>query len=218
MSPDGKQLDAAELHDLLLPRPVLDSRTIHSGAVFDLVSDRIDLGRAGVVEREYVSHPGAVGVLALDDHDRVLMVRQYRHAVRHELWEIPAGLLDVAGEPPAEAAARELAEEADLRASRWDVLIDWFNSPGGNDEAVRVYLARDLEAVPHDERHEREHEELDMPTAWVALDDALEAVLAGQVHNPTAVVGVLAACAARARGWKDLRPADAPWREHKHYR
>ncbi|MFP5346670.1 MAG: NUDIX domain-containing protein [Actinomycetes bacterium] len=211
-------LTSGELRDAYAPRDVLASERLLHGMVFDVVADRVDLGAAGTVRREYVHHPGAVGILALDDHERVLFVRQYRHPVGYDLWELPAGLLDVHGESPVSAAQRELAEEADLRAERWDVLLDWFNSPGGMDEAIRVFLARDLSDVPHDERFDREHEELDMPSAWVRLDDARDAILAGTVHNPTAVVGVLAACAARKQGWRTLRPADSPWPEHKAYR
>ncbi len=204
--------------DQLAPRPVVASEVVHSGLIWDVVRDTVDLGEAGTVRREYVRHPGAVGVLALDEQGRVLMVRQYRHPVGMELWELPAGLLDVPGEPPVGAAQRELAEEVDLVAGRWDVLVDWFNSPGGMDEAIRVFVARDLSPVPDDQRHEREHEERDMVAEWVHLDDARAAVLAGRVHNPTAVAGVLAACAARDDGWTTLRPADAPWPEHKAYR
>lgn len=191
---------------------------MHSGLVWDVVRDTVDLGESGSVRREYVSHPGAVGVLALDEQGRALVVRQYRHPVRYDLWELPAGLLDVPGEPPVGAAQRELAEEADLTATRWDVLVDWFNSPGGMDETIRVFLARDLSPVALHDRFEREHEERDMVVEWVHLDIARDAVLAGRVHNPTAVVGVLAACAARDQGWTTLRPADAPWPEHKAYR
>jgi ADP-ribose pyrophosphatase len=202
------------LRDVFAPRPVLASELIHHGLVWDVVRDTVDLGAAGVVRREYLSHPGAVGVLALDDRERVLLLRQYRHPVRMQLWELPAGLLDVAGEDPLAAARRELAEEADVLAGEWSVLLDWFNSPGGMDEALRVYLARDLSEVPDGDRHSREHEELDMLARWVPLDEARQAVLNGGLHNPTAVVGVLAACAARDAGWSTLRPADAPWPEH----
>jgi ADP-ribose pyrophosphatase len=202
------------LRDLSAPRPVVASERLLDGMVWDVVRDTVDLGRAGRVRREYLSHPGAVGVLALDDVDRVLLVRQYRHPVRMELWELPAGLLDVDHEPPWRAAARELAEEADVRAATWHVLVDWFTSPGGMDEALRVYLARDVEPVPEPERHVREGEELDMPARWVDLDEALAAVLGGRLHNPSAVVGILAAHAARAGGWTTLRPVDAPWPEH----
>jgi len=202
------------LQDEFAARPVTRRETVFSGMVWDVVRDTVDLGEAGVVRREYIQHTGAVGVLALDDDDRVLFIKQYRHPVRMELWELPAGLLDIAGEPPLEAARRELAEEADLRAERWDVLIDWFNSPGGMTEALRLYLARGVSAVPEADRHVREAEELGMPVRWVPLEQARDDVLAGRLHNPGSVVGVLAAYAAREQGWATLRPADAPWPEH----
>jgi ADP-ribose pyrophosphatase len=204
----------APLQDLFAPRTVTASETVHQGIIWDVVRDTVDLGEGGVVRREYVRHTGAVAIMALDDADRVLFVRQYRHPVGMELWELPAGLLDVAGEPPLEAARRELAEEADLRAERWEVLLDWFNSPGGMNEALRLFVARDVSYLPEHERHVREAEEHGMPARWVSLDQALDDVLAGRVHNPAAVVGVLAAHASRARGWSTLRPADAPWPEH----
>jgi 8-oxo-dGTP pyrophosphatase MutT (NUDIX family) len=178
----------------------------------------VDLGEAGVVRREILHHPGAVTVLALDHEDRVLMIRQYRHPTGMELWELPAGLLDIAGEPPLLAAQRELAEEGDLRAERWDLLIDWFNSPGGSDETVRLFLARDVHPVADHERHERTDEELGMPTRWVPLEEARDAVLAGRVHNPGSVIGILAACLSRDLGWSTLRPPDSPWPEHPAFR
>ncbi|OLT53100.1 NUDIX hydrolase [Cellulosimicrobium sp. CUA-896] len=201
--------------DVPAPRPVLSTGLVHEGRVFDLRADKVDLGEGGRVTREYLDHPGAVAVIALDDDERVLLLRQYRHPVRRELWEPPAGLLDVEGEDARDAAARELAEEADLRAARWDVLVDYYTSPGGSNEALRVYLARDLSPVPDDERHVREAEEADMEVRWVALDDAVAAVLAGRVHNPSAVVGILAAATSRAGGWASLRPAGTPWPERR---
>jgi ADP-ribose pyrophosphatase len=211
----GKQEPEQEpLADQLGSRPVTASEVVHHGMVWDVVRETVDLGDAGEVTREFVRHPGAVSVVALDDRDRVALVQQYRHPVRALEWEVPAGLLDVDGEDPWVAAARELHEEADLRADEWHVLVDYFSSPGGMDEALRVYLARGLSHVPEDDRHEREGEELGMPVRWVDLDEAHDAVLAGRVHNPSAVIGVLAAHAARQRGWGTLRPHDAPWPEH----
>ena len=192
---------------------VRSSRTVHHGMVWDVRRDRVDLGDGQTVTREVVDHTGAVGVVVLDAEDRVLLLRQYRHPVRSYLWEPPAGLLDVAGEDPQVAAARELAEEADLVADEWHVLVDFYNSPGGSTEAFRCFLARGLHQVPDGERHEREHEERDMARAWVDLSDARDLVLAGRLHNPTTVCGVLAAAAARDAGWASLRPADAPWPE-----
>ena len=191
------------------------------GMVWDVRRDTVDLGEAGEVSREYVDHPGAVAVLALrevDGRDQVLLIQQYRHPVGAFEWELPAGLLDVAGEPPWLGAARELHEEADLSASRWDVLIDYFGSPGGNSEALRIYLARELADVPGEERFTRESEEHGMPVGWVDLDEAHEAVLRGQLHNSGAVIGILTAHAVRARDWATLQPRDAPWPEHPAYR
>lgn len=211
--PEPADLPTDPLVDQWAPRPVLESQLVHHGMVWDLLTETVDLGEAGVVRREIVRHPGAVAVLALDEHDRVALVRQYRHPVGYELWELPAGLLDVDGEAPLTAAARELAEEADLRAERWHVLVDWFNSPGGSSETIRVYLARGLSEVPDGQRHVRQHEEADMALAWRDLDAVRDGVLAGRLHNPATVAGVLAACAAREQGWSPLRPADAPWPE-----
>ncbi|MFB8230854.1 NUDIX domain-containing protein [Cellulosimicrobium sp. NPDC055967] len=205
----------APVVDALASRPVVETTVVHAGRVFDLRSDVVDLGEGGRVTREYLDHPGAVAIVALDEQERVLLLRQYRHPVRRELWEVPAGLLDVVGEDARLAAARELAEESDLQAARWDVLVDYFTTPGGSNEALRVFLARDLSPVPDDERFEREAEELDMELRWVPLDEALRGVLAGELHNPSAVVGILAAAASRADGWASLRPADAPWPERR---
>jgi ADP-ribose pyrophosphatase len=207
-----------ELVDRLEQRPVAHSETVFEGMVWDVVRDTVDLGEGGTVRREYIQHPGAVGVVALDDRGRVLLIQQYRHPVGTFEWELPAGLLDVAGEPPWQAAARELHEEADLEAGRWDVLMDYYSSPGGVSEALRIFVARDLSDVPHGDRFTRESEELGMPTRWVDLDEAHDAVLRGQLHNPAAVIGILAAHAARARDWSTLRPRDAAWPEHPAYR
>ena len=115
------------------------------------------------------------------------------------------------GEAPHLGAARELHEEADLVAGTWHVLADYVSSPGGLDEALRIYLARDLTEVPHDERHTRDGEELGMQLRWVPLEDVRDAFLAGEVHNATLGIAVLAALAAREQDWATLRPADAPW-------
>jgi 8-oxo-dGDP phosphatase len=211
----------ADLADRLERRPVQESTVVFRGAVWDVRRDTVDLGEAGEVRREYVDHPGAVAVLAFREvagADQVLLIQQYRHPVGAFEWELPAGLLDVAGEPPWLGAARELHEEADLIADQWNVLIDYFSSPGGNSEALRIFLARNLRDVRHDERFTREGEEHGMPVGWVDLDEAHEAVLVGQLHNPSAVIGILSAHAARAREWATLRPQDAPWPEHPAYR
>ena len=162
--------------------------------------------------RDVVIHPGAVGVVALDDDERVLLVSQYRHPVGHRLFEVPAGLLDVPGEPYHLAAARELYEEGHVRADEWRVLVDLFTSPGMTTESTRIFLARGLTAVADVDRHVGVHEEADMPVSWAPLPDVVDAVLAGRLHSPILVSGVLAAWGARSRGGYDaLRPKDAVW-------
>lgn len=191
---------------------VVESIERHAGRVFRLRSDQVRMpSGAGteIVTRDIVAHPGSVGVLALDDDDRVLLIRQYRHAVGHLLWEAPAGLRDVNAEPTWRTAARELVEETGFQAVRWHTLVDVFTSPGMSDERKRIFLARGLSEVP-DHGFERIHEEADMPIAWVPLDEAVAKVLAGEIRNSTAVTGILAAHAARARGFRDLRPPEAP--------
>ncbi|TAM70272.1 MAG: NUDIX hydrolase [Microbacteriaceae bacterium] len=187
------------------------SDVLYRGVVWDIRRDAFAYND-GTIVREYVDHTGAVAILALDAEDRVLLIKQYRHPVRTRDWEIPAGLLDVAGESPLVAAQRELAEEADLSATRWDVLAEFYTSPGGSDEAIRIYLARDLAATAH--RFQRTEEEADIQVRWVPLDEAVDAVLARRVQNPSLAIGVLAADAARARGWRTLGAGDAAWPRH----
>jgi ADP-ribose pyrophosphatase len=221
MSLDAEVVRAEDLVDRLDRRPVLNTEVVFKGAVWDVRRDTVDLGEAGTVRREYVEHPGAVSIVALrkvNHRDHVLLIQQYRHPVGAFEWELPAGLLDVAGEPPWLGAARELNEEADLIADRWHVLIDYFGSPGGISEALRVFLARDLTDVHDDERFRREGEEQGMRVCWVDLGEVHQAVLRGQLHNPSAVIGILTAYAARARDWATLRSHDAPWPEHPAYR
>lgn len=196
-------------------RPVLRRDTRFVGNVWEIVSDLVDFDGTHIT-RDIQLHPGAVAVIALDVEDRVLLIRQYRHPVGMYLFEPPAGLLDAPGEPAHETAARELAEEAGLVAQEWRVLVDMLNSPGGSSEAIRIYLARGLTPIPGGRPRTGEAEEAHLPQAWVDLDEARDLVLRGDVSSPHGVAGVLAAWAARIDGWRDLRPADAPWpvREH----
>ena len=194
-------------------RPVARRRTLHDGMVFDLVRDTIDFADDVRFDREYVWHTGAVAVLALDEQDRVLLIRQYRHPVGHSLWEIPAGLLDLDGEAPHVAAARELAEETGYVPDQMSTLVDLRPSPGGNDEVIRVYLATGVSES--EEEFERTDEEAELVARWVPLADAVTAVLEGRITNGTTVAALLAVQALRGReagrGSAQLRPADAPF-------
>ncbi|MEC5186040.1 8-oxo-dGTP pyrophosphatase MutT (NUDIX family) [Cryobacterium sp. MP_3.1] len=199
------------IEDEPAPTALTSSAVRFDGHVWNIRQDAFDYNGAEIV-REYVDHPGAVAILALDDQDRVLLIQQYRHPVRMREWELPAGLLDVDGEHALLGAQRELAEETDVVASEWNVLTEFYTSPGGSNEVIRIYLARGLS--PATEAFDRTDEEADMVTRWVSLDDAVDAALARRVQNPSLVVGVLAAAASRSRGWASLAPADLPWPRH----
>ena len=191
---------------------VVSSQTAYAGRIISVRKDVVRMPGETTSQRDVVEHPGAVGVVALDEQGRVLLVNQYRHPVRRRLDELPAGLLDVAGEPALETAKRELAEEAGYAADTWHVLVDTLTSSGMTDEAIRVFLARDLREV---ERDVQEHEELDMTAQWLPLDEAVRQVLAGELENGMAAVGLLAADRAVRDGFAGLRPAEAPWPSRK---
>ena len=192
-------------------RPITSRSLRVNGAKWDVVTDRVSLEDDLEVARDVVVHPGAVGILALDDDDRVTMISQYRHPVAATLWEIPAGLLDEPGETPWSTAQRELVEEVGLAARTWHTLVDLYPSPGMSSETVRVFLARGISAVDPSERPEPTDEERQLVVRQVPLDDAVAAVMAGGVHNSLAMLGLLAAAEARRDNWAGLRPPDLPW-------
>ncbi len=185
------------------------SRTeVFAGPVFTVFTDQVELPGGAVVRRDWVRNLGAVAVVALDDQGRVTLIRQYRPAVQRSLWELPAGLLDVERESPVLAAARELAEEVDLVAARWDPLVDVHTSAGFSNELLRVYLARELSEVAEADRFHRSEEEALMTVRLVELDEAVDLVLRGEITNAGAVAGLLAAARARDRNWEGLRSSD----------
>jgi ADP-ribose pyrophosphatase len=191
--------------------PVVSSAELARGRLVTVRTDKVRMPDNELAERDVVIHPGAVAVLALDDTQQVLLIQQYRHPVGRLLWEIPAGLRDVSGEPPWATAQRELLEEAGYRARDWRVLADYYTSPGFSTERLRVFLARDLEFVPESERDfVPEGEEIQLVPAWLPLDEAVHKVLAGELHNGVAALAILAGYAARSEGYERLRPADAP--------
>jgi 8-oxo-dGDP phosphatase len=191
--------------------PVVERKELVRSILVTVRTDTVRTPDDDLAERDVVLHPGAVAVLALDATGRILMIRQYRHPVGRLLWEIPAGLRDVAGEDPWATAQRELAEEAAYRARDWKILADYYSSPGFTDERLRVFLARDTEPVPEAERHfVPRDEEAYLLHAWVPLDEAVRKVFAGELHNGPAALAIMAGYAARSEGFDRLRPADAP--------
>ncbi len=182
------------------------SETVYVGKIFALRADEVRMPGGTTARREVVEHYGAVAVLPLDDDRKVALVYQYRHPLGRRLWELPAGLLDLGGEPPHITAARELKEEAGLAATSWHTLVDLDSAPGFSDESVRVYLATGLTDVGRPEAHD---EEADLTMRWVPLDEAVQMVLSGEIANSIAVGGILAAHT--VTDVTSLRPVDAPW-------
>lgn len=185
----------------------LASETVFTGDIITVRTDHVRMPGGVIATRDVVEHYGAVAIAAVDEDEQVVMVHQYRHPLGHRLWELPAGILDEAGEDPLAAAARELREETGLAAEDWSVLADVISSPGFCDESVRVYLARGLRDVG---RPEADHEEADLTVHRVGLRQAADQVLAGEIINSIAVAGVLSAYAVIVDG-KPSRPVDAPW-------
>jgi ADP-ribose pyrophosphatase len=200
---------ADPIEDTVERWPVESSQELLRHWLISVRSDHVRMPDNHFAQRTVVTHPGAVAIVALDDAERVLMIRQYRHPVGWLLWEIPAGLRDVDGEPLLATARRELLEETGYRAREWHTLVDYFTSPGFTTERLRIYLARGLEKAG-DTGYVRENEEKFLVTGWLPLHEAVRLALAGELHNSSAVMGVLATHAARPDGFADLRPADAP--------
>lgn len=189
----------------------LDSEIVYLGNIFALRSDEVRMPHDGTARREVLEHYGAVAVLALDEQHNVVLVYQYRHPFGRRLWELPAGLLDLAGEAPHLTAARELEEEAGLAATDWRVLLDLDTAPGYSDESVRVYLATGLREIG---RPDAEHEEADLQVGRYPLDEAVRMVYSGEIVNSIAVSGILAVHSLNSVD--SLRAVDAPWPDRPH--
>lgn len=195
----GELADAATLSDSDQAWPVSASDSKYESPYVSLRIDTIVDPAGGEHARAVVQPNGAIGVLAIDDEDRILLVEQYRHPVGRRLLELPAGTLDVPDESAVDAAARELAEEADVVAADWESILHLLATPGYSTEAWEVFQATGLTAVPDGERTEREAEEADMAQWWLPFDDAVAAVLAGRITDSLTVAGILAAQVLRTR-------------------
>lgn len=163
------------------------SSRLYSGRVVSLDLERVVLPNGHQLELEVVRHPGGAAVVAVDDQDRVCLLRQYRHAAGGWLWELPAGKLDP-GEAPLATAQRELAEEAGVAAREWSALGDVVSSPGVFTEVVHLFLARGLSPVTATPEDGECYE-----TVWVPRGDALARALSGDIRDAKTVIGLLRA-------------------------
>lgn len=186
------RLAPADLSDSPHDWPVASSTPRYASPFLSVRTDAIVDPTGQVHDRVVVQPRGAVGIFAVDDDGRVLLVEQYRHPVGARLLELPAGTLDVAGEDAQAAAARELMEEADIAAEGWEHLLSIVSTPGYSTEHWTVFRATGLRAVPAEDRAERHAEEAEIVQWWMPLDDAVDAVFAGRITDAMTIAGVLA--------------------------
>jgi ADP-ribose pyrophosphatase len=159
-------------------------RTVFQGKVVDVGLERVRLPTGRDVELEVIRHPGGAAAVAIDDHGRVCLLRQYRHVAGGWLWELPAGKIDV-GEPPAATAERELAEEAGLVAASWASLGRMHSSPGVFAEVIHLFLARGLSEV--DLGHEADEV---IEVHWLPLADAIARCADGTITDAKTLIGL----------------------------
>ncbi|HEX9811263.1 MAG TPA: NUDIX hydrolase [Burkholderiales bacterium] len=164
-----------------------NQKLVYEGRIVSVSVGRATFPNRKRAQIETVHHPGGAAVVALDNKQRVCLLRQYRPVFHEWMWELPAGKLDP-GEPPLATAQRELAEEAGIRADTWIPLGGVVSSPGVFTETVHLYLARDLSKTKL--AHE-EHELIEVH--WVALAKAIERAGAGDINDGKTVAGLFRA-------------------------
>ena len=171
-------------------------RGIYKGRIVDLAVEQVTLPNGATVDLEIVHHVGAAAVVAADAQDRVVLIHQYRHAAGGFIWELPAGVLESADEPPERCAARELREEVGLVAARLDRLGTMFTTPGFSDERIHLFLARGLT----EEAHDPEPDEVIQEIRAVPVAEAVGMVRSGAIVDGKTIAGLFLAEAAMREG------------------
>jgi ADP-ribose pyrophosphatase len=174
---------------------VIKTKSVFKGKIWDVVSKSFYF-QDEVLNREYIQHPGAVAVLAINEKDEVLLIKQYRAPVNKYLYEMPAGLRDEEDESDLESDIRELAEEADYKADKWTHLHSFYTTPGSSNEDIEIFLAENLS--PTGSTFDRTSEEKGMVPIWIPFIEVLDSVMQSKTKSPTLVVAVLALAARRS--------------------
>ncbi|HEX6031830.1 MAG TPA: NUDIX hydrolase [Tepidiformaceae bacterium] len=164
---------------------VLSSETVYNGRLFNVELDQIDMGDGVIAHRETIRHPGAVGMVAVRDDGKLLLVTQYRHATGRRLLEIPAGTLEP-GEAPAVAVVRELQEEAGMRPAKVAAMGGIFVAPGYTTEFIHLFVCTELEEAPLEG-----DEDEDIEVEVRSVDEALTGIESGEIVDAKSVVAIL---------------------------
>ncbi len=169
-----------------LEEETLSTSVLYRGRIINVRQDRVKLPSGKTAYREVVEHPGAVAILALDEQEQVVLVRQYRQPAAAVLMEIPAGKLDP-GEDPLHCAQRELAEETGLQGSSWKPLGWFYLSPGFSDEKIYLYLAKGLSKAPSQAAADEDEtvEVVNLP-----LNQALDMVARNELKDAKTVIAL----------------------------
>jgi len=164
---------------------IISSKCVFSGKVVGVFIDEVSLPDGRIARWERVNHPGAVGIVPMLDDSHMLLVKQYRHATRKVLLEIPAGKLDIASESPEDCASRELVEEVGHSAATLVKLAEFYNSPGYSNEYFHLYLAKNLE------RASGVHDDDEFLTVeLVRLENALELIERSEIVDAKSIIGI----------------------------
>lgn len=163
---------------------ITESKQVYDCGLFRVTEDRaVDKKTKFEIKRSVVRHAGSAVMMAVDDKNRILLVRQYRLPAESYMWELPAGRLD-AGEKPLQAAKRELAEETGYKAKKWTKLVSFFASPGYVQEKMTIFLATDLkagEATPMDDER--------IETKWFKAKDLGRMIRDGEIEDGKTMLG-----------------------------
>jgi 8-oxo-dGTP pyrophosphatase MutT (NUDIX family) len=170
---------------------LVDRREIFAGRVIQVSVDTVDLPNGRRVPLELVRHPGGAAAVAIDDRNRICLLRQFRHAAGGFIHELPAGKLEP-GESPESTVRRELVEEAGTAASDWESLGAYWSSPGVFTEVIHLYLATGLSAAAGN----AEADEV-IQVEWWPLETAVEKALSGELTDAKTIIGILRAAARR---------------------
>ena len=166
---------------------ITSRKTIHKGRVYELVSENITLENGVTTDTEFIHHPGATAIVPVVDDTHILLINQYRHALRKFIWEIPAGTL-TPRETAISCARRELTEETGYAAQQWEQLAEITPVPGYSDERIYIYLATDLKPA----KQNLDSDEI-LNVHTLRFEAALNMIRNGEIQDSKTITGLFLA-------------------------